>query len=282
MKCVRNVVILLVVLLFLQGCKDDGISKERKLYYGPELYNASFIHVGNETRHIIRVMSRKDLSTYTGVRINSTGGAYNYQFTIEDGEFELKEYHLYYLCLSISDVEFEGDQIDIESIELLFEDDNADTLYLDKCKLVKGEENLNQDYVHINGCPLTMPSGMNTLPLELSAEKKVTVTNVYLTNDEMRLTLFPNEEGERVSKFCEFVVPAAGNIITWIPIMEVGSGKSDTEGIDAYKSYGTSIVVEYSFDGRTYYCIPGVNSTIYNAFGTTAESIETYFEYLGI
>ena len=158
----------------------------------------------------------------------------------------------------------------------------ADTLYLDKCKLVKGKENLNQEYVNINGCPLTMPAGMNTLPLELSAEKKVTVTNVYLTNDEMHLTSFPNEEGEPAPKFCEFVVPAAGNIITWMPTLEVGTSKSDAEGIDAYKSYGTSIVIEYSFSGRSYYCIPGVNSTIYNPFGSTVDSIEAYFEYLGI
>lgn len=279
---VKNVLFFLMMFILIQGCNKSGDNKKGEPYYGAELYNAAYVHVGNETRHVIRVMSLRDLSTYTGARIDSIGGAFYYRLTVEDGELELKGYHLYYLCLDVYDVEFEADQIDIKSIDLFFSDGSIASFCPDKCRILKGKGNLNQEYVHINGCPLNMPASMKTLPLELSADNKVTVTNVYLTNDEMKLTLFPNAAGDRVSEFCEFTISAAGNVITWVPVFEVGDESTGSEGIEAYKSYSTSIVIEYNFNGQEYYCTPGVNSTTYNGFGVTADTIEAYFDYLGI
>lgn len=265
----------LIVLVSFSGCgKKD--SSSTKMIYGNELYNASYIYMGGEVLHIIPLMSKKDISKAEDVQVTSSDGKYKVSYEIEDGGYDLKGYHLYRVCLHFSDLEFSGNSLDIKSIRLLFAGDEKYDLDLDKCRIVKSTGEYDSS-ITFNGTPLKMPATTQSLSVEMSAEKKITVTDIYLTNDDMIITEYPDENGGYTDKFTEFDLSDDGSIYSWFVRFSV---KKDQ--VSEYKNYGTSIVIRYRCDGKNYFTLPVVTRTIYNPFDSGCESIEKYFEYLGI
>ncbi|GEM_PF-6527198 len=265
-----------ILLPLLCGCSPRE-KEPKKIYYGSELYNASYVYTGEgEVLHIIPVMSKKNLSELKDIKAFSTDGSFILRSVIEDGEYEYKGYHLYRLCLFFSEIEFRERSLNVDRLELYFNDGETDTIEIKKCQIVKSPGELNTELV-INGSPLRMPADMHTLPMELSAERKLTVTNIYLTNEDMKITAYPDGNGGFVGEFCEFSLANDGNTVSWIPEFEV---KEDE--LSNYMSFSTSVVLQYTCDDGDYYSIPGIPRTIYNPFDQGWGSIESYFDYLGI
>lgn len=270
----KLILISIFVCIFISGCKENEENKLEANYYGNELYNASYAQIKDtETLHIIPLLSKKNMLDIVSVQLESNGGEYDLSYTVEDGIYDYENYHLYNVCLKFSNVKFEKDKISVSSIDLIYPDKSKDTLKLDKCEIEKIDGTFDSEIIYMNGTPLKLPSDTNIIALSLSAIKNAKVTNIYLTNDDMKLNKDITENGEKTDQFDEFTLNT--NEKYWSADFTVGN-----EELDQYKNYGTTIIVEFVCDGKKYYSTAAIPRTIYNPFGVGYDGIEDYLEYL--
>lgn len=264
--------------MILFGCSNKD-KKEKKLdhpYYGNELYNAVYVGVeGFETTHIIPLMSTRDIAKAREIQVEASGGTFHYRYAVESTDYTLGEYKLFRIVLIFDTILFEKDLLDIKSIRIVYDNSNIDELLLDRCQIVKTEGILRNETLNINGTPLRMPGDMHELPLEMSAEDELTITNIRLTNDGMKLGPFRENYGEKKDSFFDLILSDSSGMVTWSAEFELKADELST-----YKHWGTSIIIEYTYQGESYYSLPAISRTIYNPFDTGFDGIERYFEYL--
>lgn len=274
----RLYLIAVIISVVLSSCSTDKDESYNQLdYYGNELYNASFAYSeSGENKHVIPLMSKLNIKDAVDVQVSAIGGSFDLDYIIEDGQYALNDYHLYRICLFFSNVVFDKDIIEIKSIDLFYNDGKRNTLSLDKCQFVRVSGERNDHFIIFNGTPIRIPSDAEKLPLELSSEDTVTIKNIYLTNPEMIIKSYQNVDGKTSESFSEFTLSNMTEIMLWNAILKIGDA-----GLDKYKHYGTSVIVEYIHDGMVYYCTPPMQ-TIYNPFDAGFSGIERYFDYLSI
>ena len=275
-------VLLFMILLVFAGCENQASEVFDAPFFGPELYNASYVYTeGNAVKHMIPIMSKNDLSAVESVYATAKGATFTMTFELEPYEKKVGEYKLYKLILYFSDIVFTEEELDISEIRLISENDEELSVYPYKCQIVPLSGELNQNYININGAPLRIPMDMRHIPLELSkdaaATGNVTVKAVYLTNDSMRMYYDQNSDGSESDHFQEFLLGNESNIKAWKAMFE-------TEQCDNqdFMQYGTSIIVEYEYEGQRYVAVPAVPYTIYNPFDINYESIDLYCAWLGV
>lgn len=264
-----------VILLTYVGCRKADNNTINEMCYGSELYNSVYAYNGDESIHIIPIMSKKDMTKAQDINIEADGGKYELDISVEDGEYSYKEYHLYRICLKFSDVVFDSDIISVSKINVYYEDGDSVQLDLDKCELVKIDGEYNCDYIDIIGSALRIPSDMKSIPIKLSAEEPVEITNIYLTNDSFKITNFVKGNGDTSDTFEPFILDTDGSEMDYKTTFDV-----NTDSIGAYKNYGTTVIIEYSVNGKLYYTFPAIPRTIYNPFDTGFDGIENYFNSL--
>lgn len=263
------------VLFFCVGCSKEE-KKEKTFneeYYGAEIYNASYLYFGEDVRHIIPVMSKKDLTKINNIEIESDGGSFDYSYFIEDGEYDLENHHLYRIVLDFMEPVFEADCINISNIKVILDDGTQIEFKPDKCEIAKTDMEYDPEHININGAPLKIPSDMTEIPLELSSDEEIIIKNIYLTNDSLKVGSYIDNSGEISEDFKEISLNT--NIVTWYGCF----GLENTE-YTLYKNYGTSIVIEYEYNGEMYFTVPAVPRMIYNPFDTGYDGIENYYNAL--
>lgn len=271
-RIIMTVMICMAVMFMSCTRKTNNESDDIK-YFGPEIYNACYVAIPNETVTVaIPVMSKIDLSGNTGFDVDVTGGTCDMKKDIEIYDYELDGYKYYKVVLELDNIKFEEEKVKINTIKLYFDDKSCVEIKPDKCEFVQQKGEYNVEHIDINGSPLRMPADMTRIPLELStAEREVKVTNVILTNKALMMANY-RLEGES-EKFEPFMLSAStGDVVTW----EADFGIENTE-LTTYKQYGTSIIVEYEYEGNAFYTVPGVPATIYNPFDPGYDGIETYY-----
>jgi hypothetical protein len=254
----------------LFGCGHNDNLKET--YYGGELYNAVYGEAGDNITHIIPLMSKKDMTNVTDIQVESEGGSFDLNYSIEDGEYSYKNYKLYRVCLDFSQITFDQDYIDIKKLIICYED-SKDEIALDRCQLVKIEGEYNNEYIDLNGTPIKVPQDMTSLPLEISTESKITIDNIYLTNDCLQVA---DDDGNATDAFEPISISKNDDIVTYNLKFKV----SDTSELAQYKNIGTTMVVEYTYENQKYYTVSAIPRTIYNPFDSGYDGIDHYFSYL--
>lgn len=271
-----------VSLIFsISGCKENDEAFE-EAFFGPELYNASYVYIEGETvEHIIPLMSKIDLSDLESVHEIADGAAYTMTFKTESYEKTVGEYRLYKIILNFSDIVFKKEKLKISEIQITTATGERLAVAPNKCEIVPLSGQLNQDYININGAPLRIPADMLNIPLELSkdtaATGNLTVKGVYLTNDAMRMCCYRHSDGSEGDQFKEFLLGSENDIKTLKAAFETEQGDNRE-----YMQYGTSILVEYEYEGQKYVAVPAIMYSIYNPFDINYESIDLYCTKLGV
>lgn len=281
---IRQILALLAVIVLpilpFTGCKEIDKAFD-EAFFGSELYNASYVYLEGETvEHIIPLMSKIDLSDLESVHEISEGADYTMTFKTESYEKTVGEYRLYKIILSFSDIVFKNDKLKISEIQITTATGERYVIAPNKCEIVPLDGRLNQDYININGAPLRIPMDMMYIPLELSkdtpAEDNLTVKGIRLTNDDMSMYYYQHSDGSESDQFKEFLLNGENDIKTWKAMFEI---KDDNR---EYMQYGTSIIVEYEYDGQVYVAVPAIVYSIYNPFDINYESIDLYCAQLGV
>ena len=272
-KRIIMTVMICMAVMFMSCTRKTNNEYDDIKYFGPEIYNACYVAIPNETVTVaIPVMSKIDLSANTGFDVDVTGGTCDMKTAIEIYDYELDGYKYYKVVLELDNIKFEEEKVKINTIKLYFDDKSCVEIKPDKCEFVQQKGEYNVEHIDINGSPLRMPADMTRIPLELStSERKVKVTNVILTNNALMMANY-RLEGES-EKFEPFMLSAStGDVVTW----EADFGIENTE-LTTYKQYGTSIIVEYEYEGNAFYTVPAVPATIYNPFDPGYDGIESYY-----
>lgn len=98
-----------------------------------------------------------------------------------------------------------------------------------------------------------------------------------MTNDAMSMYYYRHSDGSESDQFQEFLLGSENDIKIWKAMFE-------TEQCDnrEYMQYGTSIIVEYEYEGQIYVAVPAIIYSIYNPFDINYESIDLYCAKLGV
>lgn len=273
-KKIVFVIINLIIIIFSFGCAKKNKPNNTPDFYGPEIYNASYAAIpGEMVRHVIPIMSKNDISSAESFDVEVAGGTCNLQCDIEKTDYILDGYTLYRVILDFSDILFDTDRINISEIKIFTDSINFISLIPDKCEVIKVDGIYNVEYVNINGSPLKLPYDLTRIPLELSSDYNVDITNVYITNNSMALDNYNN--GTVTDKFQSFSLKKGSGIVNWQADFIIQNTEKSK-----YKQYGTSIIIEYEYDGQTFYTVPAVPATIYNPFDVNYDSISLYYNEL--
>ncbi len=254
--------ILLLIILMAIGCNKESDKKEvRKSkitadYYGDELYNASFVDLGDTiVYHNIAIMSKKDLTKVEKYSVDFLGGEASFDIDVVEKDYKLDGYSLYIVSVEISDIKYEEEKIDISSVKLYLSDDEFIDLKPDKCEIVNTENFGSGIDVYFQSSPLSLPPEMRYIPVELLASKDgIKLNNIFLTNSDMKVSFYNGSE-----KFTPINFSKKEELKNVTINFEI----DDTE-IGKYKQFATSIIAEYEEDGKKYYAYPGVTTTYYN------------------
>lgn len=265
--------ILALIVLMAIGCNKESDKKEvRKSkitadYYGDELYNASFISIeDNEVSHNIPIMSKKKLEDYNGSSVSFSYGEAIVLVQIEKGDYKLDGYNLYYVQLSIEDIKYEEDKFGISKIRLDISDDDFIEIKPDKFEIRDVSYLERGTDIQFTNVPLDLPMDMNYIPLDIQSEKNnITLSNVYLTNTDMKISY--NDGSNKFEKFTFFEKEVKRKIKI--------NFETDDSDISKYKQYATSIIVEYEAGEKKYYNVTG-GTTFYNKL-IESNNIEKYY-----
>lgn len=263
------------------GCNGNQKSYT-EMFFGPELYNASYVYwEGKTVKHIIPIMSKIDLSTVESVVEKTDGATYSIDFETESYKKTVGEYRLYKIILAFSDIAFQKEKLVISEVQLTTSAGEQLTIAPNKCEIVPLAGQLNQDYININGAPLRIPKEMLNIPLEISKDTAATsdlkIKEIYLTNSDMSMYYYQHSDGSESDRFQEFLLGYENDIKTWKAMFETKRNDNSE-----YIQYGTSIIVKYEYDGKIFVALPAVPYTIYNPFDINYESIDLYCEKLGV
>lgn len=227
----------------------------------------------NTKEQIIPIMSKLDLSEIEDLQVETVGGTYDFTYEIEERDYTLDDYKWYNLILQFTNINYEKDMLSVNEIKLYTTQDQYIALHPDQCQFVKIDGQYSMDGIFINGTPLKIPSDMTFFPIELSSEKELLVKNIFLTNDQLHITKYSYSNGQQSVNMQEIKLTPSEAYDTvniyFDPIKD---------GLRAYKSYGTSIILEYELDGRPYYTTPPVITTYYNPFNPDFDTIEKYYK----
>lgn len=273
MKKTRLLALNACFLFILCSCgKTTGTASE---IYGAELYNATFVvmNASDEYKQVIPVMSKVDLTDIQDVQIKGDGGTYDFRYEIEPRDYSLEGYRWYNLVLYFTNINISENALSIKNIDIYTDATNKIALSPDKCQFVYAKKDFNNEYIDINGSPLRIPAEMTTLPLELSANDDIKLKDIIVTNDSLIIDEYSCSDFGESAEFQPIAISKNSAEKT----IEARFKISESE-LKEYKHYGTSIIVEYEFDGRPYYTVPAVSTTIYNPFDPDYAGIEKYYE----
>lgn len=257
----------------LYGCGKNDKSSNLPDIFGTEIVNDCFIYQdGDVIRQTIPVYSTYNIVD-AKIYINSNGANYKLQYEVSDGEKKYGNHSLFNILLEFSDIEFEKDNLKIESIDLDLNGERH-TLIFDKFEIKELNKECEVEYLDLNGTPVGLPATMNSFPIEMSSSYDINIKNIYFSNSSFNLVEYVNPDGNAYEHFTEFNITPQMDIVTWCGQFEME--KSD---LAMYKSYGTSLVVEYSYKGNNYITVPIVNTIFYNS-STDDENMERYIKYL--
>lgn len=276
MKKIRNSILILFLTVLLTSCNNNEKNTLDKAIFGPEIYNATYISLpGDTVEHVIPIMSKVDLSDISSYDVKYSGGQATYTCSIENTEYDLDEYHLYRLVIDFTDINFTDNTINIEKIVISKANSEEYEIVPDKCEITQVNGEYSTEDLNINGSPLKMPSDMQYIPLELSTDEDIEITNINLSNNALTLNEYSDVEGKVTEEFTTFTLYKNGSIKTWTANFII-----ETDDLAKYKQYGTSLVIEYMKDNIKYYTTAAVPKIIYNPFSPDYETIEPYYEYL--
>ncbi|MDR0288314.1 MAG: hypothetical protein LBI03_11505 [Clostridiales bacterium] len=262
------------LLVILCSCSKGSVPSNIPSIYGAELYNSSYVVITktDEYRHIIPIMSKINLSSITDLQLETSGGTYNFRYEIETRDYVLDGYKWYNVILYFSNIEFQDSVITIDKIQLYTDETNKIVLVPDKCQFVSFSGEYNVEKININNSPLRMPEDMKTFPLKISADENIKVTGITITNSDF---FVENYSCDTYSESTDFL-PITIGIDSGMQNIEINFSINSSQ-LEAYKNFGTTIIVSYEYNGKMYYTVPGVSTTIYNPFDPDYGTIEKYY-----
>jgi len=215
-------------------------------------------------------MSKVDLTQTENVKLDTTGGSFSYECDITEGDYTYGDFRLYDIAITIGNVAFAEECIEIRKIGLEWEGEERITLVPDRCRIKKVDGISPSGILRFNHCPFTLPGDMYRFPLTLSSDESVEVVNIFSSNDEFRMNLFLLEDGRMLEEFEPFFVNPD------VPVDWKAQFEIDNGGENRFKTFATTIVVEYVRNGKHYYAASVAPRTIYNSFTDDTDLIEEY------
>lgn len=141
------------------GCKENDVAFD-ETFFGPELYNASYVYIeGDTVEHIIPLMSKIDLSDLESVHEITDGATYTMTFKTESYEKTVGEYRLYKIFLIFSDIVFKKEKLEISEIQITTATGERLAVVPNKCEIVPPLRTAKSGLYQYKWCTIANPHG---------------------------------------------------------------------------------------------------------------------------
>lgn len=270
----KNIIkILLLVSILLVGCSNTKTEKKQNIntnselpdVWGDELNNVSFAicHDDEVKNYSYQFMSRIEIPENSSVEAVYSGGSFDCEYSIEKTDDSIGDFYRYIIKLTIQNVQFENDEINVDSIRVAYDYDKYFDLIPDEFTLRRFEGDIEQEVWYFNNAPLVIPASGNYIRYAIGVEKGFILNEVIVTNDSFKI--------KNIAEYMNVPISTINATDGW----ELQFSVEETDR-SKYTQYTTSVVFKYTVNGKEY-IKDTVGDSVYNPFVLYDNLFEMYY-----